>query len=84
MRRKCDNVIQKCQRNGIRWRTGGLAVVFEEVLKAHLCALGIAAKIGIVQAEAERRWREAGVKQSMKIRLRSCMYNVYTYIGMWV
>ena len=28
----------------------------------------------IVQTEAERRRGEAGVKQSMKIRLRSCMY----------
>ena len=27
-----------------------------------------------VQTEAERRRREAGVKQSMEIRVRSCMY----------
>ena len=31
----------------------------------------------LVQTEAERRRREVGVKQSMEIRLRSCMY-VYT------
>ena len=36
-------------------------------------------KIRIVQTEAERRRREAGVKQSMEIRLRSCMY-----VCMWV
>ena len=28
----------------------------------------------VIQTEAERRRREAGVKQSMEIRLRSCMY----------
>ena len=28
----------------------------------------------IIQTEAERRRREAGVKQSMEIRVRSCMY----------
>ena len=27
-----------------------------------------------IQTEAERRRREAGVKQSMEIRVRSCMY----------
>ena len=32
-----------------------------------------------IQTEAERRRREAGVKQSMEIRLRSCMY-----VCMWV
>ena len=33
----------------------------------------------VIQTEAERRRREAGVKQSMEIRLGSCMY-----VGMWV
>ena len=33
----------------------------------------------LVQTEAERRRREAGVKQSMEIRVRSCMY-----VGMYV
>ena len=33
----------------------------------------------IVQTEAERRRREAGVKQSMEIRVRSCRY-----VCMWV
>ena len=33
----------------------------------------------IIQTEAERRRREAGVKQSMEIRVRSCMY-----VGMYV
>ena len=33
----------------------------------------------IIQTEAERRRREAGVKQSMEIRLRSCMY-VHMYV----
>ena len=33
----------------------------------------------IIQTEAERRRREAGVKQSMEIRVRSCMY-----VGGWV
>ena len=33
----------------------------------------------IVQTEAERRRREAGVEQSMEIRVRSCMY-----VGGWV
>ena len=28
----------------------------------------------LIQTEAERRRREAGVKQSMEIRLRSCMW----------
>ena len=32
-----------------------------------------------IQTEAERRRREAGVKQSMEIRVRSCMY-----VGMYV
>ena len=35
----------------------------------------------LVQTEAERRRREAGVKQSMEIRLGSCMY-VCGY-GIW-
>ena len=30
--------------------------------------------ISLIQTEAERRRREAGVKQSMEIRVRSCMY----------
>ena len=30
--------------------------------------------IMLIQTEAERRRREAGVKQSMEIRVRSCMY----------
>ena len=30
--------------------------------------------VTIIQTEAERRRREAGVKQSMEIRLGSCMY----------
>ena len=33
----------------------------------------------MIQTEAERRRREAGVKQSMEIRVRSCMY-----VGGWV
>ena len=37
----------------------------------------------IFQTEAERRNREPGVKQSMEILLRSCMY-VYMYICMYV
>ena len=36
-------------------------------------------KYKLIQTEAERRRREAGVKQSMKIRLGSCMY-----VGGWV
>ena len=36
-----------------------------------------------IQTEAERRRREAGVKQSMEIRLGSCMY-VCMYVGGWV
>ena len=35
--------------------------------------------IQLVQTEAERRRREAGVKQSMEIRVRSCMH-----VGMYV
>ena len=35
--------------------------------------------IHLIQTEAERRRREAGVKQSMEIRVRSCMY-----VGGWV
>ena len=31
-------------------------------------------KYKVIQTEAERRRCEAGVKQSMEIRLRSCMY----------
>ena len=37
----------------------------------------------IIQTEAERRRREAGVKQSMEIRVGSCMY-VCMYVCMWV
>ena len=33
----------------------------------------------LIQTEAERRRREAGVKQSMEIRVRSCMW-----VGGWV
>ena len=36
----------------------------------------------IIQMEAERRRREAGVKQSMEIRLGSCMY-VCMWVGMY-
>ena len=35
----------------------------------------------LIQTEAERRRREAGVKQSMEIRLRSCRY-VPMWLGM--
>ena len=40
--------------------------------------------VSIIQTESERRKREAGVKQSMEIRLRSCMYVfiVYGYVCM--
>ena len=37
----------------------------------------------LVQTEAERRRREAGVKQSMEIRVRSCMY-MGGWVGGWV
>ena len=36
-------------------------------------------RLHFIQTEAERRRREAGVKQSMEIRLGSCMY-----LCMWV
>ena len=36
----------------------------------------------MIQTEAERRRREAGVKQSMEIRVRSCRY-VCGYVGMY-
>ena len=40
---------------------------------------------GMVQTEVERRRREAGVKQSMEIRLGSCMYVCMPGVGtMWV
>ena len=39
--------------------------------------------LAVIQTEAERRRREARVKQSMEIRLRSCMY-VYMYVCMYV
>ena len=35
--------------------------------------------VSLIQTEAERRRREAGVKQSMEIRVRSCMW-----VGGWV
>ena len=38
--------------------------------------------IFLIQTEAERRRREAGVKQSMELRVRSCMY-VCGYVGMY-
>ena len=44
-------------------------------------ALGHSYKV-IIQTEAERRRREAVVKQSMEIRVRSCMY-VCGYVGMY-
>ena len=38
----------------------------------------------VIQTEAERRRREAGVKQSMEIRVRSCMwvgmYGIWNYL----
>ena len=35
----------------------------------------------LVQTEAERRRREAGVKQSIELRLRSCLYvGMYEYV----
>ena len=38
-----------------------------------------------IQTEAERRRREAGVKQSMEIRVRSCMwvgmYGIWNYLA---
>ena len=37
----------------------------------------------LIQTEVERRRREAGVKQSMEIRLGSCMY-VCMYVCGWV
>ena len=37
----------------------------------------------LIQTEAERRRREAGVKQSMEIRVRSCMY-ACMYVCMYV
>ena len=48
-------------------------------LLTHDPTLGIAVFNGecfncLIQTEAERRRREAGVKQSMEIRLRSCMW----------
>ena len=45
-------------------------------MTTNLCYVEIFA---LVQTEAERRRREAGVKQSMEIRVRSCMY-----VGMYV
>ena len=38
-------------------------------------------RMHMIQTEAERRRREVGVKQSMEIRLRSCMY-VYMWVCM--
>ena len=39
----------------------------------------------VIQTEAERRRREAGVKQSMEIRVRSCMwvgmYGIWNYLA---
>ena len=39
----------------------------------------------MIQMEAERRRREAGVKQSMEIRVRSCMcvgmYGIWNYLA---
>ena len=38
----------------------------------------------LIQTEAEHQRREAGVKQSMEIRFRSCMY-IYMWVGgYWV
>ena len=37
----------------------------------------------LIQTEAERRRREAGVKQSMEIRLGSCMYVGGYMCGIW-
>ena len=37
----------------------------------------------LIQTEAERRRREAGVKQSMEIRLGSCMW-MGGWVGGWV
>ena len=42
-------------------------------------------KCRLIQTEAERRRREAGVKQSMEIRLGSCMwvggYGIWNYLA---
>ena len=37
----------------------------------------------LVQTEAERQRREAGVKQSMEIRVRSCRYMYVGMYGIW-
>ena len=51
----------------------------------YLSAIGGNLEINIVQTEAERRRREAGVKQSMEIRVRSCMwvgmYGIWNYLA---
>ena len=44
--------------------------------------MGFLRKENVIQTEAERRRREAGVKQSMEIRVRSCMY-VCGWVGMY-
>ena len=49
--------------------------------------IAISSDVGqiIIQTEAERRRREAGVKQSMEIRVRSCMwvgmYGIWNYLA---
>ena len=47
-----------------------------------LSGLSAARYMKLIQTEAKRRRREAGVKQSMEIRVRSCMY-VCGYVGMY-
>ena len=57
------------------YRPIGQFLVFCRTLSIELSACAR----DIIQTEAERRRREAGVKQSMEIRVRSCMY-----VGMYV
>ena len=46
-------------------------------------AVTLCLDFSLLQTVAERRRSEAGVKQSMEIRLRSCMY-VCGWVGGWV
>ena len=50
-----------------------------------ICKYHFLCFVTIIQTEAERRRREAGVKQSMEIRVRSCMwvcmYGIWNYLA---
>ena len=76
-----DQLVGKC--TGILVALAHAKYSMPHDILAHIVnALVMSAIYLFIQTEAERRRREAGVKQSMEIRLGSCMY-VCGWVGMY-